>query len=145
MCLRPLGWTSSGAETGQAGGLRGATPACPSRTWATPAFLILKGQALPDSRGLECAALCAWNLRPPNPGASIHTPSLPSSFHLGNHLLREPREGKAPSHHSTFPLVSGSLGFNRLFFWAFTQVPWRQRSLSSVLTNAWHAQEIFVD
>ena len=106
---------------------------------------MLKGQALPDSRALECAALCAWNLRPPNPSASIHTPSPPSSSHLGNHLLREPREGKALSYHSTFPLVSGSLGFNRLFLWAFTQVPWGQRSLSSVLTNAWHAQEIFVD
>ena len=96
----------------------------------------------PPQSSRLCCSLCLepapWCLR-------RHTPFPSSSSHLGNHLLREPREGKAVSHHSTFPLVSGNLGFNRLFFWAFTQVPWQQRSLSSVLTSAWHAQEIFVD
>lgn len=81
-CPRPPGWTSSGAETDQAGGLQGAAPACPSLTWATPAFLILTGQAVPHSRALECAALCAWN---PPPGASVdtllsHPPALNSEI-----------------------------------------------------------------
>ena len=94
----------------------------------------------PGCPALQSSWMCCSLRLEPAPGClGRHTPFPSSSSHLGNHLLGEPRKGKAPSDHSTFPPISGSLGFNRLFFWAFTQVPWRQRSLSSVLTSAWHA------